>query len=621
MSDNNDLTALLTRLESLEATVKAQAQEIKRLSSAKTPTLSEVETGKKVSRKRLLKGLTAMLAGAGVTALVVNPPTARAATIANTDPNLAFDGTATGTFGVGVRAYASSLTGSTRGVQAESESTLGTGIYAAALATTGTNFGVYAESNSTSGRAIYADAKATAGLNYGVYGRTNSDSGRAIYGEAVAASGNTFGVYGRSDSTAGRAVYGLANANSGINFGVFGETPSTGGRAVYGYASAINGTTYGVYGESRSNQGIGVMGHAVLATGETFGVYARTDSSDGRGLYALATRTIGNTFGVLAENNSVNGKGVYAVAQATSGTTSGVTGVSNSPAGTGVVGSSIGYGGRFSGDKAPLLLTESASVSGFPVSSTHTRGELFVDNAGTLFYCTATGTPGTWVQLSNGLVAGGNISLTPNANGTTTISATGNVGVASLNSKSGALTLNAGTGITIDATNPTGFTINATPNGVTSVNGQTGAVNFSFSNVVFLTSPIRVIATTNSGGTASLLTSDGSGKPDGSLKSFQITGVTIEGQAIPAGAKGIIGSLTSVGASTAGNLRLWASEATPPTVNTLNIPLNSATNRGFNLTTAFTVGLSNAGKVSIGYSNGTNGSTCGFSIDVVAYIV
>jgi hypothetical protein len=338
-------------------------------------------------------------------------------------------------------------------------------------------------------------------------------------------------------------------------------------------------------------------------------------------LHALATRTIGNTYGVLAENNSVNGKGVYAIAKATSGNTSGVTGISDSPDGTGVIGTSVGYGGRFSGTKAPLLLSESASVSGFPASGNHTRGELFVDNAGVLFYCTAGGTPGTWVQLSNGLVAGGNITLTPNANGTTTINATGNTGVTSLNSKSGALTLNAGTGISIDDTSPTNLTISTIPNGVTSFNGQTGAVNFSFSNVVFLGSPIRVIATTNSGGTASLLTSDGSGNPSASLKSFQITGVTVEGQAVPSGAKGIIGSLTGVGASTAGNLRLWASGATPPTVNTLNIPLNLATGKGFNLTTAFTVGLSNDGKVSIGYSNGINGSTCGFSIDVVAYIV
>jgi hypothetical protein len=616
MTDQSILTALLARLENLEATVKAQADEIKRLKTNQPP-ITTPPTDKKISRKRLLKSLAGVLAGSAATVLVATPQTTHAATVANTDADIAFDGTATGTFGVAVRAYASSTIGSTRGLQAESLSNLGTGVYAGALATSGTTFGVYAENLSSSGRAVYADASATTGLNYGVFARSASNAGRAIYGVANSASGNTFGVYGQSDSVNGKGVYGLATASSGSSFGVHGETNSSNGKAVYGYADSVSGETYGVYGEVRSTQGVGVMGYARLASGISTGVYALNDSSSGRGLYALSTPLIGDTVGVVAENNSVAGKAVYGVANAGSGNTTGVMGVSSSPDGVGISGSSAGYGGVFSGTKAPVLLSASGAVAGFPTSGNHVRGELFVDNAGKLFYCTETGTPGIWIQLSNNLIAGGNITLTPNANGTTTISATGNTGVATLNGKNGALTINGGTGITIDNTSPDSLTINS--NGVTSVNGQTGAVNLS--NVIFLTSPIRVVATTNSGGAASLLTSDGSGNPNARFQTFQITGVTVNGQAVPAGAKGIIGSLTSVGASTAGNLRLWAGGATPPTVNTLNIPLNSATGRGFNLTTAFTVGLSNDGKVSIGYSNGTAGSTCGFSIDVVAYIV
>jgi hypothetical protein len=246
------------------------------------------------------------------------------------------------------------------------------------------------------------------------------------------------------------------------------------------------------------------------------------------------------------------------------------TGVAgHSVGGVGIVGrSNTGLGGDFEGGSAAIRLRANL-ISGAPTSDTHAAGELLVDNNGQLYLCTNFGTPGTWVKVSQGYTAGSNITLTNNANGTTTIAAT---------------------------------------------SGGGGA------NIVFLTNPIRVIATTNSGGTTPLLTSDGSSSPNATLQSFQITGVVVGGQSVAAGAKGIIGSLTSVGATNAGNLRLWQTGATPPNVNTLNIPARPD-GTGFNLTTAFTVGLSTDGKVSIGYSNGVNGARCGFSIDVVAYIL
>jgi hypothetical protein len=132
----------------------------------------------------------------------------------------------------------------------------------------------------------------------------------------------------------------------------------------------------------------------------------------------------------------------------------------------------------------------------------------------------------------------------------------------------------------------------------------------------FLTSPVRVAATTNSGGSLPLLVSTGN---PANIGTGQL--VTITGSSVPAGAVGIICSLTSVGATTSGNLRIWPGDGNAPTVNSLNIPTNVGNQlKGFNLTTAATVALSPAGQVRIAYNNSTANSTCGFSIDVVAYL-
>jgi hypothetical protein len=67
---------------------------------------------------------------------------------------------------------------------------------------------------------------------------------------------------------------------------------------------------------------------------------------------------------------------------------------------TGVTGNSTtGVGAVLSGGLAPLRLTPSGAT-GAPAAGAHTAGELYVDSNGDLFYCTAAGTPGTWIQLS-----------------------------------------------------------------------------------------------------------------------------------------------------------------------------------------------------------------------------
>jgi hypothetical protein len=58
-----------------------------------------------------------------------------------------------------------------------------------------------------------------------------------------------------------------------------------------------------------------------------------------------------------------------------------------------------GYGGRFVGGKAQLMLMPGGAV-GKPTTGEHTEGELYMDSEATLFVCTADGTPGTWRRFT-----------------------------------------------------------------------------------------------------------------------------------------------------------------------------------------------------------------------------
>lgn len=73
--------------------------------------------------------------------------------------------------------------------------------------------------------------------------------------------------------------------------------------------------------------------------------------------------------------------------------------------GAGVIGySGGGYGGSFSGGLAPLRL-QPAATAGAPTTVNHQQGELYVDSAGVLWICTASGTsstPGTFKQAGTG---------------------------------------------------------------------------------------------------------------------------------------------------------------------------------------------------------------------------
>jgi hypothetical protein len=76
----------------------------------------------------------------------------------------------------------------------------------------------------------------------------------------------------------------------------------------------------------------------------------------------------------------------------------GIRGMSSS--GTGLQGEGGTYGVVASGALAPVLLRPSGST-GAPAALAHSRGEVYVDAAGSFFKCTADGTPGAWVQMNN----------------------------------------------------------------------------------------------------------------------------------------------------------------------------------------------------------------------------
>jgi hypothetical protein len=60
--------------------------------------------------------------------------------------------------------------------------------------------------------------------------------------------------------------------------------------------------------------------------------------------------------------------------------------------------STSGYGVVAQGGKAQIVLIP-ASTAGHPTSGSHSLGELYLDSAGALFLCTASGTPGTWKKV------------------------------------------------------------------------------------------------------------------------------------------------------------------------------------------------------------------------------
>jgi len=169
---------------------------------------------------------------------------------------------------------------------------------------------------------------------------------------------NLTAVFGNAPNGEGVVGFGNANGVRGVGkAGVVGKSSTTGWEGVYGQHT---GSGYGVVGDGSGNTFAGVLGRNPSGPGVR-----------GKG-----------SIGVWAEGPT----GVWAEGWV------GVRGVGRRD----VKG---GYGGQFSGDLAQLHLFPMGTV-GKPTTDPHTKGEIYLDSAGTLFVCTDNGTPGTWRKVT-----------------------------------------------------------------------------------------------------------------------------------------------------------------------------------------------------------------------------
>jgi hypothetical protein len=126
---------------------------------------------------------------------------------------------------------------------------------------------------------------------------------------------------------------------------------------VYGQHSGSLG--YGIVGDGKGEAGAGVLGR----------------NNEGTGVHGQSSKT--GYAGVTAEHTGSAGFGVIGLGKGTTG--------------AGVLGrNSSGYGGQFEGEKAQLKLKPTGSA-GKPTGA-HSKGEIYMDSAGTLFICVASST-------------------------------------------------------------------------------------------------------------------------------------------------------------------------------------------------------------------------------------
>jgi hypothetical protein len=145
-----------------------------------------------------------------------------------------------------------------------------------------------------------------------------------------------------------------------------------------------------------------------LETPDTPGTFSSNTSSipavtasGTNGASGVKVSVVGAATGVFV--TAQGGPGVVGISARSDGvvgsSTSGDGVDGSSASGTGVFGhSSDGIGGSFTGGLAPIHLYPSR-VPGSPTTGSHSGGELYVDSTNVLWYCIASGTPGTWRRV------------------------------------------------------------------------------------------------------------------------------------------------------------------------------------------------------------------------------
>jgi hypothetical protein len=194
------------------------------------------------------------------------------------------------------------------------------------------------------------------------------------------------GVGGYSTAPSGHGVVGQADGVGGV--GVFGVASGDASAAVYGTNSAVDGI--GVRGDATTRDATGVRGSG--------GVGVVGLGGDETSAPVISHPFEGLTSLLLPGGTGIAGLGFY-----------GVYGVGTA---TGIAGFSAGVGGAFSGAPAINL---SSSLDPPPTRTTRVgnAGSLDTDTTSSLWWCTTTGTPGTWQQLAGPGVAGAFHAITP----------------------------------------------------------------------------------------------------------------------------------------------------------------------------------------------------------------
>lgn len=209
-----------------------------------------------------------------------------------------------------------------------------------------------------------------------------SSANQATSGTGLEVDGTTkgFGI-GVTDN-------GLGSLPAGVGAAVFGHANGTAfQQGVCGFAGT--GGSVAVYGLCNSQgdavRGDAAVGYGVHGTSPTAGVYGAGQGGAGHGVRGYSAGYIG----VRGESDGVIG--VYG----------------SCPTGSGVVGgSSSGVGGVFSGGRSALTLQAGPSAAPPQAGLAQAVGSLTVDAAGNLWFCTASGTPGTWRKVAGPATAG-----------------------------------------------------------------------------------------------------------------------------------------------------------------------------------------------------------------------
>jgi hypothetical protein len=362
-----------------------------------------------------------------------------------------------------------------------------------------------------------------------------------------------------------------------ISSGAVFAAADTGGPAAQPYSAMVAGistnskSTMGVYGEadgsndSRGVSGFSDRGNGVYgASNQGYAVYA---TSGGVGLLSISTSTTSEA--IRTQNQG---------------------GSPSIPGGIGISADSVyGLGSQFSGGLAPLRLVPAASGTGAPSKGAHKLGELYVDSAGSLFYCTVAGSPGTWVNLSSPSSGGGGVSGITAPGGTAT----------------GAVTLAAGANVTL-AESANTITISAA--------GGSGGSAANLPVFVALPTPERFVDTRAAlGGVQGPV-------PANTTHAYQMTGRNGQsGNAalrIPDTATAIVGNLTVVGAAgipLGSYVTLWPG-GSQPMVSNINYGPSNVTGAVAN---SFVVALSAVG--GHGQVSVYNLSACDYLLDVTGY--